>query len=67
MKRFKEKTIFSIEPSDNGDLVYYADVLEMVRCTFGFVYNHKEDIQNGEGDFGALKPLLEMIRGTGNS
>ena len=39
----------------------------MMQSTVGYVMNHKDDILNGVGDFGDLKPLLEMVIGKGNS
>jgi len=35
--------------------------------TYDFVLIHADDIEKGVGEFGRLKPLLELVRGIGNS
>ena len=62
MKRYKEKVFGSIQESKDGIFVLHTEVLEMMMPTLQFVLNHREEIENGDGDFGDLALLLAMIK-----
>lgn len=67
MIRYNEKDLFNMIESKTGAFVSYTDVIEMMQPALKFVLDHTDDITNDVGDFGELKPLLEMVRGKGNS
>jgi len=63
MKRFKMPEVHALQESENGSLVLYADAVEAMQSMVMFAINHADDINAGVGDFGDLKPLLDMISG----
>ena len=67
MIRYNEIKLFNLEEADNGAYVAYTDVINMMSSTYDFVLAHADDIEKGVGEFGRLKPLLELVRGIGNS
>ena len=67
MQRFKEKVFGNMLKDDGGSFVMHTEVLEMMQSSVKYVMDHKNEILAGDGDFGELKPLLEMVIGKGNS
>jgi hypothetical protein len=63
MKRYKAKNIFDITEDNNGHLVLYADVLELMQIPLQFAIDHMDDIENDVDGFGDLMPLVEFIKG----
>lgn len=67
MIRYKEENLFSMKEDDNGAYVLHMDVVQALSSYYNFVLSHSDDIEDEVDDFGDLKPILELVRGMGNS
>ncbi len=53
--------------SKDGGYILHSDAMAAFSDYLKFVLVHADDIENDVNDFGELKPMLEMVRGKGNS
>lgn len=63
MKRFKQKVFGNMQEDKDGTLVLHTEVLEMMQQSIQYAIDHKDEIFNSVGDFGKLRPLLELAVG----
>ena len=62
MKRYSPQASQILQESDNGEFVLFSDAIEVLATALQFASNHAKHIDKGTGDFGQLKPLLEIVR-----
>lgn len=63
MNRYQPAATMNIPEHPEGVFCLYADVLELVEPLVQFAMDHAEEIENDEEGFGALAPILAMVRG----
>jgi len=64
MKRYQPAATMNIPEHPEGTFCLYSDAVEAMLSAIEFAFDHAEDIEADINDFGKLKPILSMIRGT---